>query len=90
MRFRNEVSSCPNRPVEPMVWISEIVSTKSVADLKTSFTVTGAEVQTNFEVLDSEIASDLKHIINGDFKRRVFIHEEAAQKKSHGKGKSHG
>ena len=63
-----------------MVWISEIDSTKSVADLKTSYTVRVAELQTNFEVLDSEIASDLKHIINGDFKRRVFIHEEAAQK----------
>ena len=51
-----------------MVWINEIESAKSVADLQTSFTISGAKLQTNFEVLDSTIASGLKQIINGDSK----------------------
>ena len=55
------------------------LSAKSVADLKIAFSVTGTELQTNFEVLDPAIASGLKQTINGDVKRRVFIQEEAAQ-----------
>ena len=61
-----------------MVWINEIVSAKFIAALKTSNLVTRAELLTNFEVLDSKIASGLKKVINEDFKRRVFIEEEAA------------
>ena len=48
----------------------------------------GAELQSNFEVLGSEIASGLKKIINEVCKRKVFIEEESAQKEnplSHGK-----
>ena len=37
-------------------------------------------LQTNVEVLVSKMVSGLKKIINGDFKRRIFIEEEAAQK----------
>ena len=55
MNFRSEVS---------------IDSTVSVADLKTSYSVTGAKLQTNFKVLFSLIAS-LKKIIDGDFTSRV-------------------
>ena len=44
--------------------------------------VTGAQLQTTFEVLDPKIASGLKKIINGDFKRLVFFQEEAAQKEN--------
>ena len=55
MNFRSEVSTD---------------STVSVADLKTSYSVTGAKLQTNFEVLFSLIAS-LKKIIDGDFTSRV-------------------
>ena len=51
-----------------------------------------AKLQTNFEVLDSNIASGLNKIINGDFKGRVCIREEAAQKENafSAEGKSHG
>ena len=63
-----------------MRWVNEIESTKSVADLKKSYSIAEARLQTNFEVLDSEIASGLKKVINGDFKRRAFSYEEAAQK----------
>ena len=89
MIFRIEVSSCASRPIEGMIWINEIESAKSIADLKTSYSITGAKLQTNFEVLDSKKASGRKKIINEDFKKRVFIQEEAAQKEmlSHGKAR---
>ena len=79
MNFGNEVFSCASRPVEAMIWINEIASAESDAKLKTSFSITGAELQTNFEVLDSQTVRGLKEIINGDFKR-VFFQQEAAQK----------
>ena len=74
-----------------MVWIKEIESAKSNADLKTSKIIIGAKLQTNFEVPDSKIASGLKNIIQGDFKR-VFIQEDAAQKENalSRDGQSHG
>ena len=56
-------------------WINEIESATSIADLQTSYSITGPKLQTNFEVLDSKIASGLNKIINGG-----FIQEEAAQK----------
>ena len=62
MNFRSEVPSYASRPIEALVWINEIESAISIADLKTSKTVTGAKLQTNFEVLDSKIASGLKKI----------------------------
>ena len=72
MNFRSEVSSCASRSIETMMWINEIESAKSIDDLKTTCAITGAKLQTNCEVLDSKMASGLKKIINGDFKRRVF------------------
>ena len=65
---------------EEWVWISEIESARSTADLKTSYTMTRANLQTHLEVLDFKTASGRKKIINGDLKRRVFILEEGAQK----------
>ena len=52
----------------------------SIVDLKTSHPITRVKLQTNFEVLDSKIASGLKKIINGVSKRRVCIREAAAQR----------
>ena len=82
MNFRSDVSSFTSRPIEAMVCINEIGSAKSVADVKTSYSVTEAKLQTNFEVLDSKIASSPNRIIDGNVKRKVFIQEEAGQ--SHG------
>ena len=79
MNVRIEVSSCASRPIEAVVWINEIESAKSVADLKMSYSITGAKLQTHFKVLDFKIASGLKKFTNGDFKRRVSIQEEAAR-----------
>ena len=63
-----------------MVWINEIESAKPIADLKTSYYCHQDQSADYFGILDSKIAGGLKKIINGDFKRRVFIQEEAAQK----------
>ena len=80
MNLRSKVSSCSGRPIEGMMWINEIESAKSIADLETSYTITWAKLQTNFEVLDSKIARGLKKVTHGDFIRRVFIQEDAAKK----------
>ena len=53
MSFRSEVSSCASRPIEAMVWISETEPAKCIAHLKTSYTITGPKLQTDFEALDS-------------------------------------
>ena len=67
------------RPIEAIFRSSETELAKSVAELKMSNKITGAKLQTNFEVLDSKIASGVKNIINGDFKRRLFVDEDVAQ-----------
>ena len=69
MNFRSGVSSCSSRSIEAVVWINEIETAKS-EDVVFSHE---AKLQKNFEVLDSDIAAILKKIINGDFKRRVFV-----------------
>ena len=74
MNFMSEVFSCASRPIDAKIWINVVESAKSIAYLKTSYTFTAAKFQSNFEVLDSEIASC------EDFKKRVFIQEEAAQR----------
>ena len=92
MNFKSELSSCASHPIEAMVWINGIESVKSTAELKTSNTIARSKLQTNFDVLDSDIVSGLKKIINGDFKRRVFIQEEAAKRRNafSREDKSHG
>ena len=82
MNFRSEVLSCASRPIEAMICINELESAKFIVDLKTSYTITDDKLQTNFEVLDSEIARGLKKIINGDFRTRAFIQEEATQREN--------
>ena len=73
MNLRSAVSSCASRPIEAMRLIIESESAKSIADPKTPYSITGAELQTHFEVLDSKIASGHKKIINLESNRRVFL-----------------
>ena len=40
--------------VEAMIWINEIESAKPLADMKTPEPISWAELQSNFEVLDSK------------------------------------
>ena len=78
---RSEGTSGASRLVEAMVWISEIESAKSITEPKTSKCTMEAELQSNFEVLDSKIASGLKNIINGDCFEIIFIDKSAQKEK---------
>ena len=61
--------------------IREIESAKPIADLNTSYSITGAKLQTNFEVLDSKRRVLLQEDHQWrDFERRVLIQEDAARK----------
>ena len=41
MNYRSEVSSCASRPIEAVVWMSEIESAKCIVDLKTPYSIIG-------------------------------------------------
>ena len=63
-----------------MLWIKEVELVESVDDLKSSLSVRGLRMP-NFEVLDAKIASSLNRIIhNTQFKRKVSLEEQKAQK----------
>ena len=63
-----------------MLWIKEVELDDSVDDLKSSCSVRGIRMP-DFEVLDARIASALNKIIqNSQFKRRISLEEQKAQK----------
>ena len=63
-----------------MQWIKEVELVDSVDELRPSCSVRGIRMQ-DFEVLDARIASALNEIIhNSQFKRRVSLEEQKAQK----------
>ena len=65
---------------EAMLWIKEVELGDSVDELKTSSSTRGISMP-NFEVLDARIASALNKIIhNSNFKRRISLEEQKAQK----------
>ena len=81
IRFKTDVCTCSQFPTEAMHWIKEVETVDSVSDLKSSSSVRGIHMP-NFEVLDARIASALNRIIhNTQFKRRVNLEEQKAQKK---------
>ena len=89
---RVEVSSCASRPIEAAVRINEIETAKSIADLETSYSITGAKLQTHFEVLDSK-----KRVVSRRSSTETSKEESSCKKKLHKKkhafsreGKSHG
>ena len=90
----SEVSSGASRPIEAMVWFNETESAKSVADLKKSDTITGSKLQTNSEVLGSEMASGLKRIIHQRRLQKKSLHSRGSCTKRNKvfprEGKSHG
>ena len=80
IRFKTEVCTCSQFPTEAMQWIKEMQMVESVDDSKSSCSVRGIRMQ-NLEVLDARIASALNKIIhNSNFKRRVSLEEQKAQK----------
>ena len=63
-----------------MQWIKEVELVDSVDELRSSSSNRGISMP-NFEVLDARIASALNKIIqNSQFKRRISLEEQKAQK----------
>ena len=79
-RFKTEVCTCSQFPTEAMLWIKEVELVDSVDELRSSSSTRGISMP-NFEVLDARIASALNKIIhNSQFKRRISLEEQKAQK----------
>ena len=80
IRFKTEVCTCSQFPTEAVMWIKEVELVDSVDELRSSSSVRGISMP-NFEVLDARIASALNKIIhNSQFKRRISLEEQKAQK----------
>ena len=80
IRFETEVCTCSQFPTEAMLWIKEVELVDSVDELRSSSSTRGISMP-NFEVLDARIASALNKIIhNSQFKRRISLEEQEAQK----------
>ena len=80
IRFKTEVCTCSQFPTEAMQWIKEVELVDSVDELISSSSIRGISMP-NFEVLDARIASALNKIIhNSQFKRRISLEEQKAQK----------
>ena len=76
IRFKIEVCTCSQFPTEAMQLMKEV----SVDDLRSSSSTRGISMP-NFEVLDARISSALnKSIHNSQFKRRISLEEQKAQK----------
>ena len=66
--------------MEAVQWIKEVELVDSVDELRSSSSTRGISIP-NFEVLDARIASALNKIIhNSQFKRRISLEEQKAQK----------
>ena len=80
IRFKTEVCTCSQFATEAMQWIKEVELVDSVDDLRSSSSTRGISMP-NFEVLDARIGSALNKIIhNSQFKRRISLEEQKAQK----------
>ena len=78
--FKTEVCTGSQCPTEAMQWIKEVELVDSVDELRSSSSTRGISMP-NFEVLDVRIASALNKIIhNSQFKRRISLEEQKAQK----------
>ena len=72
--------TCSQYPTEAMQWIKEVELVDSVDELRSSSSTRGISMP-KFEVLDARIASAPKKIIhNSNFKRRISLEEQKAQK----------
>ena len=80
IRFKTEVRTCSQFPTGAMQWIKEVELVDSVDELRSSSSIRAISMP-NFEVLDARIASALNKIIhNSQFKRRISLEEQKAQK----------
>ena len=82
IRFKTEVCTRSQFPMEAMHWIKELEMVDSVDDLKSPLSVRGIRVP-DFEALDAKIASALNRIIhNTQFKRKVSLEEQKTPKRT--------
>ena len=80
IRFKTGVCTCSQFLTEAMQWIKEVELVDSVDELRSSSSIRGISMP-NFEVLDARFASALNKIIhNSQFKRRISLEEQKAQK----------
>ena len=80
VNFKTELCVSTSTPELTMSWITEVEMAKSIDDLMTSESTEGKHFP-DFEMRDSKIASALRKIIsNANFKRRVRVEEQRAQK----------
>ena len=79
-RFKSQVTTFSHIPSDAMLWIKEVEMVDSLEELKSSRSVAGKNFP-HFEMLDAKIASALNKIIqNSQFKKKVRIEEQKAQK----------
>ena len=90
IRFKTEVCICFTISYGSNAqWIKEVEFSDSVDELRTSSSTRGISMP-NFEVLDARIASALNKIIhNSQFKRRISLEEQKAQKEDWGRQIAH-
>ena len=82
IRFKTQVTACSDFPSDAMLWIKEVEMVGSVDQLKSSRSTAGKDFP-NFE--NAKIASALNKIIqNSQFKKKVSLEEQKAQKKRTG------
>ena len=80
IRFKTEVSACSDFPLDAMLWMKEVEMVDSVDELKSSRSIAGKDFP-NFELFDARTASSLNKIIqNSDFKKKVSLEEQKAQR----------
>ena len=74
------MTACSGFPSEAVLWTTEVEMVDSLEELKPSRSVAGKNFP-NFEMLDAKIASALnKTIQNSQFKKKVSLEEQKAQK----------
>ena len=74
------MTTCSDCPSDAMLWIKEVEMVDSFNELKSSRSVSGKNIP-KFEMLDAKIAAAVNKIIqNSQFKKKVSLEEEKAQK----------
>ena len=79
-KIQNQVTTCSDFQSDAVLWIKEVEMVDSLDEFKSSRSVYGKDLP-NFEMLDAKIASALNKIQNSQFKKKVSLEEQKAQKK---------
>ena len=78
MSFKSDVIHSSQYPRAAMLWIGEVEDAKSIDDIITSALINWDPIP-DFENLDFRIASELRKIQTGNFKKQVTKGEGKAQ-----------